>query len=140
MDTTHDLHTLCIMNEKRKFQRFDVNVPVSIEFLSGERRRRKKFFFETDNLSAQGAFLKSDNTLPEGAQIKVKMFLHFVEPVTGVIPKGLAIIYVTGHVLRACAGGTAICFNDDYEISFYNHLMQKEDVACAEKSMSMRLN
>ena len=117
MNTTYSLDAYCSAADRRTFQRFDINVPVLAQILSG-RKKGKKVLLETHNLSARGALLKPDTILRTGTQIRVKMFLRFAELAKDNIPTGLAIISVTGDVLRTSADGTAINFREDYGVKF----------------------
>jgi hypothetical protein len=102
--------------------------------LSGE-KKGKKLFLETHNLSAGGALLKSDTLLREGSQISMKMFLRFMEQLTDNIPTGLAIISVTGDVLRIDAERTAVNFRDDYGVNFLgNNRTQEERTSILRKT------
>jgi c-di-GMP-binding flagellar brake protein YcgR len=126
MNTTYYFNAYRSAADRRTFKRFDINVPVRVRILSVE-KKGKKFILETHNLSAGGALLKSDTILREGSQISMKMFLRFMEQVTDNIPTGLAIISVTGDVLRTGADGTAINFHEDYEVNFYGHNRTQEN-------------
>jgi c-di-GMP-binding flagellar brake protein YcgR len=126
MNKTYYFNAYRSAADRRQFKRFDINVPVRVRILSGE-KKGKKLFLETHNLSAGGALLKSDTILREGAQIRVKIFLRFVELMTETIPTGLAIISVTGDVLRIDAERTAVNFRDDYEVNFHGHNRTQEN-------------
>lgn len=67
------------MEERRKFERFELNVPARVE-IPTKKGHREKLAMETNNLSAGGIFLKTAKPpLPEGAPVKVEIFLHFEE-------------------------------------------------------------
>ncbi|MFH1081645.1 MAG: PilZ domain-containing protein [Pseudomonadota bacterium] len=103
------------MNDKRKFERFDITAPARIEILKpGE--NGGKILLETHNLSAGGIFIKSARLLPEGSPVKMEILLHFSEPETQTPPDSATVIVVTGHIIRSTDEGMAICFNDDYDI------------------------
>jgi hypothetical protein len=126
MNTTYYIDAYRSAADRRKFQRFDINVPIRVQTLSGK-KRGEKFFLKTHYLSAGGTLRKSDTILREGAQIRVKIFLRFVGLVTDTIPTGLAIISLIGDVLRTSADGTAINFREDYEVSFYRDNRTQEE-------------
>jgi hypothetical protein len=103
------------MPKKRKFERFDINVPAWIEIISHE-GEGEKYEFETNNLSAEGTCLKDGRMLREGTQVRVEIFLKFEGLRCPANPDGLFIIAATGRVLRSGQEGTAIHFNHDYDI------------------------
>jgi hypothetical protein len=113
------------MNEKRQFERFDINVPVRIA-LPDSKKEEKSFSFEADNLSAGGLFFKPVNTLPEGRHIKMEIIFHFDELKTEEDPDGALIIAVTGCVQRSGPEGTAICFLGDYDVSASLDFLEKK--------------
>ena len=134
MNKTYYFNAYRSAADRRQFKRFDINVPVRVRILSGE-KKGKKLFLETQNLSAGGALLKSDTILREGSQISMKMFLRFMEQLTDNIPTGLAIISVTGDVLRTSADGTAINFREDYGVNFLgNNRTQEERTSILRKT------
>lgn len=61
------------MADKRKFQRFEINVPVKIKILGqGE---EKTGIIETRNVSAAGLLITSPTPIPEGSQVEMEIFL-----------------------------------------------------------------
>lgn len=113
------------MDKKRKFERFDINVPARIEiiFQDGE---REKHDLETSDLSAEGTYLKSERPLQEGSQVKIEIFLNLEELRCPADPDGSLIIAATGRVLRSGDEGMAIHFNEDYVIKTCLDFIQKE--------------
>ncbi|MDQ5985390.1 MAG: hypothetical protein CSYNP_01100 [Syntrophus sp. SKADARSKE-3] len=103
------------MPKKRKFERFDINVPAWIEII-GHEGETKKYVYETCNLSAEGTCLKAGRMLQEGTKVRVEIFLKFDGLKCPANPDGLLIIAATGRVLRSGLEGTAIHFNNDYDI------------------------
>ncbi|MBN1383044.1 MAG: PilZ domain-containing protein [Deltaproteobacteria bacterium] len=104
------------MEERRKFERFKLNVPTKIE-VPTKKDRENKIALETDNLSAGGIFLKkSAPSFTEGVPVKVEIFLHFDELKTSEDPEGTLIISASGVIQRSNQDGTAIALNDDYDI------------------------
>ncbi|MDQ5986133.1 MAG: hypothetical protein CSYNP_01852 [Syntrophus sp. SKADARSKE-3] len=101
--------------ERRKFERYDVNVTGKIEIISQD-SEIKKYDFETSNLSAEGTYLKFGRSLQEGSLVRVEIFLDFEEMRSPDNPNGTLIITATGSVLRSGYEGTAIHFNNDYDI------------------------
>jgi len=103
------------MDDKRAFERFDIEVLARIGIPDGE-KRRSPIVLSTDNLSAGGIFLKMDAPLPTGTTVKVEILFHFDELKRPEDPEGSLIIAVSGHVQRSGPEGSAICFDDDYEV------------------------
>jgi hypothetical protein len=113
------------MDEKRKFERFNINVPARIEIITQE-GQKEKYDLETCNLSAEGVYLKFGRPLLEGSQVNNEIFLTFEELKTPANPNGTLIIATTGRVLRSEPEGTAIRFNKDYDIMTCLDFIQKE--------------
>ncbi len=114
------------MGEKRKFDRFNINVPAKIEIIV-EDGEREKYELETSDLSAEGTYLKSVRPLQEGSQVKVEIFLNFEELKCPANPDGSLMIAATGRVLRSGHEGMAIHFNKDYDIKTCSDSIQKEE-------------
>jgi hypothetical protein len=104
------------MNDKRKFERFEVSVPASLEVLKPE-EKTEKMALEISNLSASGIFIKTDKLIPEGSPVKMEIYLHFRESETETSSQCATIIIVTGRILRTTEEGLAIHFNEDYDIT-----------------------
>jgi hypothetical protein len=107
------------MKDKRKFERFEIQVPAKIE-ITAQDGRSVKFELETQDLSAGGMFIKLDQPLPEGCQIKIDIVLSFEELITATDPSGSLLLTTTGYVVRSGDDGIAICFDENYE--FRTHL------------------
>jgi len=104
------------MVDKRKFERFDLNVPSRVEISTND-GESEIFDIETNTLSAGGISFKCGKTLPKGSQVKMEISLHFEELKTPEDPDGTLVISATGHVLRSEPEGVAIIFNEDFDIS-----------------------
>ena len=102
------------MKDKRKFERFEVKVPARIE-IPGQNGRIVKFDLETGDLSAGGTFIKLEDPLPEGSEVKVEVVLSFEELITAMDPDGSLVLSTKGHVIRSTSDGIAIRFNENYE-------------------------
>jgi hypothetical protein len=101
------------MFERRKIERFQLTIPVRLVTTSSD-RKKEVLELQTNNISARGAFLKTDHLLPEGTSVQVDFVLSvakFTKPV-GVF----GFVKVRGSILRSGSGGIAVCFNNDYEI------------------------
>jgi hypothetical protein len=102
------------MKDKRKFERFEINVPARIE-IPGQDGCTIKVDLETHDLSAGGTFIELGKPLPEGCAVKIDIVLSFEELKTDADPSGSLILSTTGQVVRSGADGVAIRFNEDYE-------------------------
>ena len=104
------------MDNKRKFSRFDINVPAVIEFMHPGDEKMKEDCM-TVNLSAGGAFISTSQPLKKGTTVRIDFTLQFPELETPVNPSGDLKVTATGCVLRTGPVGTAIRFNENYEIT-----------------------
>jgi hypothetical protein len=104
------------MNNTRKFQRYDINVPIRVEIMPTV-GLAEKIDFEGINLAAGGMLIKTGKSLPEGSSVKIEITFNFNELKTPENPEGTLVLTVTGHVVRNEPEGTAIRFDENYEIS-----------------------
>jgi hypothetical protein len=99
-----------LMDDKRHFERYSMDVPVLIECIRPKRKRR--LLLKTTNLSASGVYFNTPKPFPKGAEVKVKIFLN---------DEGLeswSVIAVSGRVLRSePKKGMSLSFNEDYDIA-----------------------
>ena len=107
------------MGDRRHLERFNLNVPARLVVHNA---RRKKVVYETNtcNISAGGAFFKTNQTLPEGTKVE----LDFVIPVDRLqlTPGISSFVKVSGKVIRSDLEGIAICFDSNYEIMPFRNL------------------
>lgn len=113
------------MEERRKFERFNTNVPTRIG-IPGIEGQEEKLDSETKNLSAGGILFKFEKPLPVGSPVKIEIVLHFEELRATADPVGALIINVSGRVLRSGPDGIAIRFNEDYDINPCLDFMKEE--------------
>lgn len=104
------------MDNQRKFERFDIAAPARLEILQPE-DSGGKIILEAHNLSAGGIFIKEAKRLPEGSVVKMEIFLPFSEPEAQTHADRATVISVTGRIIRSTDEGTAIRFNEDYDIT-----------------------
>lgn len=103
------------VKERRKLQRFDLEVPAKIEVMdSGQEKEIVNLL--TSNICSGGAFFHTPEPLPEGTQIRLDLVLPLDKLRELKNDSKHAYIKVTGTVLRAESMGMAICFNEDYQI------------------------
>jgi hypothetical protein len=113
------------MIERRKFERYNIDIPVSVEIISPT-GLPGKIDFEGINLAAGGILIKKGQSLTEGSPIKVEIVFHFEDLMTPENLEGALIMTVTGHVLRIGPEGTAIGFDEDYDMSQSLSFLQKK--------------
>ena len=104
------------MDDRRKFERFDINVPARLEILM-EEGQTEIIDLLASSLSAGGTFLNIGRPVPEGSPVKIEVVLQFEKLKTLDDPEGTLVIAATGQVLRSGPEGMAICFNEDYDIT-----------------------
>ncbi len=104
------------MCDRRKFQRYNINIPVSVETMPPA-GLSEIIDYEGINMAAGGMFIKKGQSLPGNSPIRIEIIFHFEELKTPENIEGTLIVAVTGHVVRTEHEGTAIRFNEDYEMS-----------------------
>lgn len=103
------------VKERRKLQRFDLEVPAKIEVMdSGQEKEIVNLL--TSNICSGGAFFHTPEPLPEGTQVRLDLVLPLDKLRELKNDSKHAYIKVTGTVLRSESTGMAICFNEDYKI------------------------
>lgn len=105
------------MKNTRRFERFDIGVPVRIELIQS-RRKRKVIKTYISDLSAIGVFLPELKSLPVGQMLRADIYFLFEGPNPS-CQEGyeLVTMTVTGRVVRSGSTGTGIAFNEDYGVS-----------------------
>ena len=100
------------MDEKRKYERFDLGLSGKIIALDSE--HAEVLDIVTNNVSAGGAFFHAAKPIAVGAQVKfiVTVASEKLKELTGA--QGL--MRVAGTVVRSNEEGTAICFGSEYEL------------------------
>jgi hypothetical protein len=108
--------------ERRVGQRFEFNLPISIEF---EGRTISGF---SQNLSTRGVFLYSEASLPEGAVVQ----LIFTMPSEITLAESMR-VRCRGRVLRSAISGTAQGNGFAVQLDSYQYL----DTASSESSVEV---
>lgn len=103
------------MTDKRRLERFDLEIPATIEFLNLD-DKEKILNLLTGNICSGGAFFHTTQPLPEGTQVKIDLVLPLDKLRKLKDEHKQAYIKVTGTVLRSESEGMAICFDEDYQI------------------------
>ena len=103
-----------IMEDKRAYERFDLEVPANIEFARSGQGEMDLVSLKTINISAGGAFFRTDDPLPPGTRVKLDLTLS-IEKLKELLDSHCR-IKVEGEVIRSEDLGIAIKFDDNYEI------------------------
>ena len=104
------------MTDKRKLERFDLELPATIELLTSD-QEKSLLNLLTTNISSGGAYFHTTQPLPEATQVKIDLVLPLDKLRKLKDEHNQAYIKVTGTVLRSESEGMAICFEEDYQIT-----------------------
>jgi len=116
MADTYDL-----VYERRRLERFDLEVPAKIEVLSSADWVPMTELL-TKDICAGGAYFSTQAALPHGTKVKLDILL----PLRGVSIVGdntRGLIKVNGTVIRSGPGGMAIGFDGGYLITPFREAM-----------------
>jgi hypothetical protein len=103
------------MRERRNLERFDLSLPAKIEVVAkGEEKVKVPARLLTKNICAKGAYFYTDQPLPEGTEVKIRLF-HAPDKLIR-LGGNRAFIRVNGRVVRAEPAGMAVCFYEDHRI------------------------
>lgn len=103
------------MVDRRKFERYDLVVPVKIETLARTTKKRK-IALQTANVCAGGAYFHTDSILAEGTKVRIELLLSYDNRNMLKNPPN-ARIRILGTVTRCQQGGMAMRFSEDYFIA-----------------------
>ncbi len=100
------------MQERRKYERFDLRLPGKIEVLTSGKQESLDVL--TGDISACGGFFHSAKPVPENAHVKIELIVNSkrLDELTGA--QGL--ISVEGTVVRSGLKGMAIWFHENHQI------------------------
>ena len=104
------------MEERRRFERFQLRLPVRMEvIISG---KRQVFDLETKDISAAGVFIETSEQFSEGTPVQLSMTLSSdrIRELTG----SQSLIKVKGIVVRSAPTGLAVGFAGRREILSLN--------------------
>ena len=104
------------MTDKRRLERFDLELPATIELLTSDQEKSLVNLLTT-NISSGGAYFHTTQPLPKGTQVKIDLVLPLDKLRKLKDECKQAYIKVTGTVLRSGLEGMAICFEEDYQIT-----------------------
>ena len=100
--------------EHRKMERFPIQLPTRLLPVD-DAEEQEAIEVLTSDVCAGGAFFQTDQPLPLGAEVKVKMVLPLDE--LKKLEGKKAFIEVSGAVIRSTETGMAICFDKNYKMS-----------------------
>jgi hypothetical protein len=106
-------------DERRRFQRFEVDASARIEIL-GSTNRKRALFLRITNISAEGAFLPTKRAMLLELPVKMDIFLNLNMENGNTSDRRIFILSVTGKVARVERSGMAVRFNRDYEVNPIN--------------------
>ena len=115
-DSKNDSHSEEKMRNQRKIERFDLELPATIELLDVD-QERKVYNLLTKNVCSGGAYFYTPQPLPEGTQVKIDLVLPLDKFKKLQDEHKQAYIKVTGKVLLSESEGMAICFDKDFQIT-----------------------
>lgn len=100
------------MEERRKYERFDLRLPGRIEVLTSGKQQVLDLL--TSDVSAGGVFFCTTKSISQGTQVTLGLTLtsQRLKELTA----AQALIKVEGTVVRCNAKGMAVSFDEDYEI------------------------
>ena len=104
------------MEERRRFERFQLRLPVRMEVtISG---KRQIFDLETKDISAAGVLIDTSEQFSEGTPVQLNMTLssNRIQELTG----SQSLIKVQGMVVRSTPTGLAVSFAGRKEILSLN--------------------
>jgi len=93
-------------------QRFTLEVPARISFAVNPQQKWIELL--TSNISAGGAFFKTDDPLPVGTELTMEVLL----PLNGIkkVKGEKSSVKLTGSIIRSEEKGMAVCFDEEYQI------------------------
>lgn len=106
-----------MMEDKRNFERFDLEVPARIGL--GKSVDEKEISLITSNICAGGAFLLTKDPIPTGTKVRMDFVLS-IQKLKELLDSECR-IQIEGEVVRTEEGGIAIRFDDDYQIIPVKH-------------------
>ena len=105
------------LQEKRKFERFELSVTARISIEGPEDSQGGKILeLISRDICAGGAFFRTDQPLPEGTKVKIDLVLPLEHLKQIINHSDKVFIKITGTVLRSESSGMAICFDPNYKI------------------------
>jgi hypothetical protein len=101
--------------ERRRFERFRVEIPATVELMTPG--GCKELVLKTSEISANGAYFPYRENFSAGCSIRMNFILEFPESGESNRAGKIMLITVNGTILRVDDAGTAVSFNQDYQIA-----------------------
>ena len=100
------------MKERRQYQRFPLTLTARMEMIRSH--KKQVFDFETQDISASGAFIYNKESFPEGSRFKINLTVpsQKIKQLTG----AKSLIESEGKVVRSTPTGMAIHFDKKCQI------------------------
>jgi hypothetical protein len=110
-------------DERRRLERFALNAParVQVELESG---RKEELELTTKDLSSDGAYLFSQDQVPQGTSVRLEFLISLDALHNFVGEKGRVKVKVNGKVIRVDSDGIAIRFDSKYKLTALNESSQ----------------
>ena len=99
--------------EQRKFERFTLRLPTTIETV-GPEQVKETFDLLSRDVSASGAFFPTNKPFQKDTQVKLKLIL-FNEKIKELIGTQ-GCLEIEGTVVRSGPNEMAICFDENYDL------------------------
>ena len=98
--------------EQRKFERFTLRLPTTIEAV-GLEQEKETFDLMSRDVSAGGAFFPTERSIPQDTKVKLRLTLlsETVKEMTGT----QGFLEIEGTVVRTGPNGIAVCFDENYD-------------------------
>jgi hypothetical protein len=109
------------MKEKRRLERFDLELPATIELVTPD-HEKSLLNLLTTNICSGGAYFHTKQPLPEGIQAKIDLVLPLDKLKKLKDECKQTHIKVTGTVLRSESEGMAMSFDEDYQLVGVNQI------------------
>jgi hypothetical protein len=108
--------TFDLIYERRRLERFNLEVPARIEILTREEHNPEILELNTKDVSAGGAYFRTKKALPEGTRVRIDIILP-LDRLRKLKDTCKGLIKVTGTVLRSEPTGMAVSFDEGYLIT-----------------------
>ena len=111
-----------LVYERRRLERFDLQVPAKIEVLSHPIDASAMVELLTKDICAGGAYFPTKAPFPAGTKVKLDILLP-LRTVSTVTDTTRGLIKVNGTVIRSGPAGMAIGFDEGYLITPFREAM-----------------
>ena len=100
------------VEDRRKFERFNLRLPTRIKVRSSTVRKQTEEL-NTTNISSGGAFFSTGKPIPNGTKVQLSLTLlsEKLKKLTGTNGR----VQVDGTVVRSDQQGIAVSFNNNYK-------------------------